>query len=232
VATTADVSFGAIGGKEPVDTGSGSKEYRSCGTKTSYSGPGGTNNDITTGRTSGSGGEHDIGSAGAAARAPCGRAKTAITPYSETFTTGSSTDVACYASSDNLLGSTMKNLTSCAGLINMCSKESVQHAFASHYDIARVPLVLTFNLAWEATSKYNNCYARRDICMATNVVRSCTDNCCGLIACDKYNKEPHPTQENLFADEFVLLLTSVPANTTFTLGNFVICRVAVTTFSA
>jgi hypothetical protein len=122
----------------------------------------------------------------------------------------------------------MKNLASCAGLINMCSKKSVQHAFASHYEMARVPLVLTFNLAWEATSKYNDCYARRDICMATNVVRSCSDRYCGLIAYNKYNKEPHPTRENLFADEFALLHTRVPAKTTFTLKNFVICRVAVT----
>jgi len=53
--------------------------------------------------------------------------------------------------------------------------------------------------------------------MAKDVVRSCSNNCYGLIACGKYNKEPHPTRENLFADEFALLHTRVPAKTTFTL---------------
>jgi len=224
-----DIALEVIRDKEPRAEGSGSKKCRSCGTKTSYSGPDGIGSDITTGSASGSGGDYDIGSASAAAKTPYGRAKAAIAPYSETFTTGSSTDVACYASSDNILGSKMKNLVSRAGLINMCSKESVQqHAFPSHYEIARVPLVL----AWEASSKYDNCTARRDICVAKNVVRNCSDNYCGLLAYGKYIKEPHPTRDNLFADEFALLHTPVPAKTKFTLGNFVTCRVAVTTFSA
>jgi hypothetical protein len=235
VATTEYIAFGAVGGTGPPGKLSDGQGGTRRGAKTTYSGSCGIGGDITTSSTRSSGGDNDFGSGGAAARAPRRRShiKAATTPCPNTLAPGNATGVVCYARLDALLGSKIKRLASCAGLINIYSKESLtQRVFSSHYGIVRVPLVLNRNFTWEAESTYQNCNVHRDICVAKNVVRSCSDNCCSLIAYGTDNKELHPTRENLFADEFALLHTPVSAKTTFTLENFVICGVSITIFSA